>query len=294
MAEGGTGSPDCIGGAPLESDIGVTVIVNGLLGSILKALSRNPDRSELAALIEKYSAKEEIKCAWLQLFGFFKNVVDINSKKPVIQITRTSYSIMVDDILKQLSEYEKSSNVLQIAIPWNYIIKEFQTDGESRGQLWETEKCKEFSDQFKNLESRMDKKHNDMLAGLKKWSDDISNMVKNITNNIPSYANVVTSGIQIPPSASPSVGNSFPYLSFVSSGRHLAPPPFSENGARSRSNSNKRRRVDDGAAVVEPSQQQQSANNKSNQSSKKKSVVGTSNSLITGRKMKSPPADIFV
>ena len=44
MAEGGNSSPDFVGGAPLESAIGVTVIVNGLLGSILKALSRNPDK----------------------------------------------------------------------------------------------------------------------------------------------------------------------------------------------------------------------------------------------------------
>ena len=315
---GGNSSPDSIGGgSPLESDIGVTVIVNGLLGSILKALSRNADRGELASLIEKYSAKDEIKCAWSQLFGFFKDVVDTNLKKPVIQITRSSYSIMVDDILKQLSEYEKSSNILQIAIPWNYVIKEFQTDSESRGQLWETSKRSEYDVQLKNLESRMDKKHNDMIADLKKWSDDIVNIVKNMSNNsAPTYANALVGGFQkgMPhvsvsqagnnmcsfnqplQQPSPSIaGNVHSYPSFEPPGRFLAPPGVSQTGVRSRSNSNKRRQGEDGSVLaVGDDQQQQNDKPKNNLSLKKKSVTGTSNSLLTGRKMKSPPADIFV
>ena len=142
MANSDNSSPDSIGGKTLESSIGVTVISNGLLGSVLKALSRNLDRGELAALIEKQSSKGEIKCAWSQLFGFFKDVVDSNSKKPIVQITRSSYTLMVEDILKQLSDYEKSASILQIAIPWNYIVKDFQTDSESRGELWKTENAK--------------------------------------------------------------------------------------------------------------------------------------------------------
>ena len=113
---------------PLISKIGVTVIVNGLLRSILIFLSQKPDRGELAKLIEKVSSKDEIRCAWMQLFGFFRDVVDSTLKKPVIQITRTSYSNMVEDILKQLSDYERSSNILQSAIPWNYIVKKFITE----------------------------------------------------------------------------------------------------------------------------------------------------------------------
>ena len=95
---------------------------------------------------------------------------------------------------------------------------------------------------------------------------------------------------------SPSIaGNVHSYPSFEPPGRFLAPPGVSQTGVRSRSNSNKRRRGEDGSVLaVGDDQQQQNDKPKNNLSLKKKSVTGTSNSLLTGRKMKSPPADIFV
>ena len=93
----------------------------------------------------------------------------------------------------------------------------------------------------------------------------------------------------VPPPAAPVVGNV---------GHHVpnvpvifpSVPPVSELGARPRllSQNSKRKRIDeDGSFVIGNSATTQNK-------SKKKSVVGTSNSVTAGRKMKSPPADIFV
>jgi len=117
-----------------------------------------------------------------------------------------------------------------------------------------------------------------------------------------SYASALTSGMQnmgtfnsqpMTNASFPPLGNNiYPCPSFEPSSEFLAPP--ATGGARARSNSNKRRRGEDGTAVIVDEPQQQKTNASSVHPAKKKSVIGTSNSLITGRKMKSPPADIFV
>ena len=143
----------------------------------------------------------------------------------------------------------------------------------------------------------MEKKHNDMIADLKKWSDDIVNIVKNISNNpARTYANALVGGFQkgMPHASvsqagnnmcsfsqplqqpSPSiVGNVHSYPSFEAPRRFLAPPGVSQTGVRSRSSSNKRRRGEDGSVLaVGQDQQQQNDKSKNNLSLKKKSVTG--------------------
>ena len=76
-----------------------------------------------------------------------------------------------------------------------------------------------------------------------------------------------------------------------------SPLPISNIGSNNRPRSNsKRRRTEDGyvqePSVQQPGQKESKNHNKGN--GKPKPIVGTSDSSANGRKMRTPPADIFV
>ena len=125
---GESGSDMDSGGGHLES----VILVNGLVCSILRAKSRFSDPKELVNVIETKVQKEEIKTAWHQLFSIFKEVEDPTLKKPVIEIARSSYKLMIEDILKLLSETDRRGPDVQFALPWDFKIHEFQAEIERR------------------------------------------------------------------------------------------------------------------------------------------------------------------
>ena len=142
------------------------------------------------------------------------------------------------------------------------------------------------------LPKAREKKHADLVAYLDRWSVSICNIVNGKNISLPSYDNAVIGSDNLQWNGY--IPNSFaapPQVPQVSiNGSNLAPSAvFKGAGVRSRSNSNKRRRGDDGNPIIVNDEQQQPKDNP-----KKKGIVGTSNSRETGRKMKSPPADIFV
>ena len=55
---------------------------------------------------------------------------------------------------------------LSLLMPWNYVIREFETDSEYRAKEWEQVKAKEIDPKLVDLEHRMEKKHADLVAHL--------------------------------------------------------------------------------------------------------------------------------
>ena len=169
------------------------VIVNGLLCSIFRALTRNPVRKELAFVINRDSSEPLIKEAWNLLFTFYSEAVDKVQRKRIIEITRESTLKLVEDIIVQLDQFGKQDvKLVTLLMPWDYSVKEFETDSEYRAKLWEDEKNREGALKLSDLEQKLEKKHNDLIAHLDRWSTSIANLVNN-RNSSANYANVVAS-----------------------------------------------------------------------------------------------------
>ena len=63
-------------------------IANGLLCSILRALTRDPDKKELAAVINREMSEGPVTEAWKILFSYFSDAMDKSQKKRIIDIAR--------------------------------------------------------------------------------------------------------------------------------------------------------------------------------------------------------------
>ena len=138
----------------------------------------------------------------------------------------------------------------------------------------------------------MEKKRSDLVVNIERWSQSIINLITNGQGQHINYANAL-SGLN---------AGYIPVYPNVPTGN--AKQPVNANTApgndiSDRLRSSKRRRNEDGSftEVVH----QANASNKLHQDhtkgtakSAKKAVVGTSNSSVPGRKMRTPPADIFV
>ena len=290
---------DTGGGDVLKDSNGTVIIVDGLLCSILRAISRSAVQAELISVIEKEATENEVKTSWHKLFSHFKEAIDPTRKKKIIDIDRESTKKRITDIVTQLTKVERESDIMGIfAMPWNYIIKEFRSESEERCRIWEEEKSKDYDSRIDNLEIKMDKKHNELLAAMQ---DMVLNLGRNQQQSIasgiahPTYARVAGgSGVGVELSAGQghqqilghmeNSGRKQDLLQVPSWGNRST-PGGGRRFTRSKSPSIKRLRHDDGT-VTEIEQHQTGQ--------KKKAVTGTSNSAVTGRKMRSPPADIFV
>ena len=94
-------------------------IVDGLLGSILKALSREASKDELSAAVVSEAPAAEIKESWLKLFSFYNTAMDKEMKKPIIRIKRTSSMFIVRDFIDQLRSKDITEDLKLFVIPWN-------------------------------------------------------------------------------------------------------------------------------------------------------------------------------
>ena len=86
------------------------VIVDGLLCSILRALSRSNKDSDLAAAVERDKSEHEISEAWKKLFTFFSDVIDENRKIPIINIKRQTVRLMIEDIIRLFRKKDLTSD----------------------------------------------------------------------------------------------------------------------------------------------------------------------------------------
>ena len=143
------------------------VIIDGLLCSILRAMSRVGASAELASVIEKNASEDEVKTAWVKLFTHFKEAIDPTRKKKVIEIVRETTKGRINDILTQLRKLDIENEDSELLLmPWNYIIKQFESESEER---------------------RMDKKHNELLAAFRGMLNelDVGKKTEQISFTVP-------------------------------------------------------------------------------------------------------------
>ena len=95
----------------------VRVIINGLLCSMIKAISRFPNDQEFVSIIETTVGETEVKEAWLKLFSYFNDVKDDTRKIPIIEIKRQSKRLMVEDIVKLIRKKDLISDCHIFVLP---------------------------------------------------------------------------------------------------------------------------------------------------------------------------------
>ena len=154
-----------------------------------------------------------------------------------------------------------------------------RTESEKLSSIIIEEKAKDHDAKFEAFERKMDKKHSDLCANLQNLMQDfISSQAK---QGYPAtFAKVV--GQQ---------GAGGLHAAGVGNRAQTIPQIVLQQHTRSRSPSVKRQRAEDGGSVTVT---ENNTNENTKKSQKPKPVVGTSDSIKTGRKMRSPPADIFV
>ena len=273
------------------------VIVDGLLCCVARAISRKANMNELSEAVMREFEKGEIANSWTVLFTHFSNAWCKERNKPVIQVARTETRLMVKDIMDHLVMLDTAGEQLQIlCMPWNYIINNLETDSEVRAQHMVTESASHVDSKIEAMEQRMIAKNQEMFISLKAMIENISAP----RQQGATYAGVAAQDQQAGHHVwGPQVGargagpgvqvRVTPAAGYSSRGRDGSLQVSAGQG-RGRSPSIKRVRLDNGDTleVVQDRSNNKSTNNP------KKAVTGTSNANITGRKMRSPPADIFV
>ena len=263
---------------PPESDTGQQVqklVVDGLLCCIAKALSREASLPELISIVERESNDVEVKSSWVKLFDHYHEAYDAGQKKFIKDINRQTTKNRIEDIVNQLNKADKRCDLNFLVMPWNYSIIDLKTDSEKLTDILAAEKAKDHETKFEAFERKMDRKHSELCTSLQNIMQEF----------IASQARPAPSASFASVAAQPAgVGAQ------VSAGGGLQPHArVLQQHQRGRSPSVKRQRADDGSSVTTVSE-----NDATKKPSKSKAVVGTSDSNKAGRKMKSPPADIFV
>ena len=168
-------------------------------------------------------------------------------------------------------------------------MRSFSSDNQRMGEIWETEKAKDNENRLNELEKKVEQCHNKLVFDLRAWSSQLISMLPPpqgaeytpVQLQIPqSYAGVINSQGSV---ANSGGSRQWPQL----------PVPGAPNLARFRDrvgSANKRQRVDDTANH----KQQNQSSRVPNDANKAKVVVGTAASQDANRKMRVPPADIFV
>jgi hypothetical protein len=282
--EGGDNPPEQQG----VQDTQAKLLVDGLLSCIMKALSRSPSLVELVSVIDRESNELEVKSSWTKLFEHFNDAYDVTQKKKVKDINRQSTKIRIEDIVTQLGKLDKTENADFLVMPWNYKMKLFESDGEKLNNIMVEENAKDYDAKLQALEMRMEKKHGELLNHLQTFlhgafaehkKPDLATTFAGITARGGGGATGGSAGGAAGGAAAARQGN----------GRNIT-----AGRVRSVSPSVKRFRADDGSSVASDVAGDTTNQGFRYQNKSKAAVTGTSDSNKTGRKMRSPPADIFV
>lgn len=295
--------------------MGSKVINNGLLCSILHVMSAAPNEDELIARIEHDVAIDEILEARKKLFSYFSDVICSERKKPILDVDRHTTKRYIKDIVDQLVKIDKNTDVKIFCMPYDYDRHKFESESTKLTNVIEREISNEFDNKIEALEHRMNEKHRALHDSI---VESVNRALQQKSGQSePSYASVAFGG------ARPKTGAGItgatgppPVILSVPGGQHqglTAKDNYMQNRApegavggqpnggehlrvqsrllervRGRSPSVKRLRSEDGSPVTVTGRS-------GSRQPKQKCVVGTSNNAVqTGRKMRSPPADIFV
>ena len=276
------------------------LIVDGLLCSIVKAQTRTINDSELVEAIDRDIDDCEVSASWYKLFNYFSDAVDENSKKLIKDIKRQSVKAMIEDLVKFLRMKDKYLDFNMLVVPWSYTLWPFITDSEKMGTTWQKESVVDMEKRISNIENRFSKKQDELITQLHNWSQSLVNLVKPGASVFPGTP-LYNTGYNVPPRASPEVlnGPSFGNISFpttrpaysTSDFPPLPPQGSSNNLSVPIKSSMFRNRI--GSANKRPRIDNDKDASKSHEN-RKNFIMGTANSATSGRKMKSPPVDIFI
>ena len=295
---GGGVSSDSIATADV---LGEKVINDGLLCSILLALSGSPGTEDLISRIERdISDVSEILLARKKLFTFYSGIICGERKKLILDIERQTTRNYIKDIVDQLVKIDKVTDGKMFCMPFDYKIRKFETEEARVAHVIETEISNEFDLKIEALEKRMNEKNRALHDSI------LESVTKSLQQHSTSYAGAVLGARQVEGAGGGvacgvKLGVMGPPLPVGSGGGvsqqvgGTGSRQFSvDNRIRGRSPSVKRFRDNEGLSH-DVQNVKSGRERSSSRPSQKKGVVGTSNnSVITSRKMRSPPADIFV
>ena len=108
--------------------LGQRVICDGLLCSILHAMSHSASKEEFISVIDRECEEAEILQSRKKLCTCFKDVHCDRQKKPILDITRGSKKKNIEDIIGQMLKVDKSVLSELFHMPWDYILKTFKSD----------------------------------------------------------------------------------------------------------------------------------------------------------------------
>ena len=285
------------------------MINNGLLCSIALSMSSFPNKDDFVTQVERKCDIPDIMEARRMLFTHYKDVICPERNEHILGIKRKSTKNFILDIVNQMMKIDKTgSDMDMFCMPWNYKLKVFESEEESIVRTMENEMSTELDMKIEALEKRLNEKnrllHSSIVESVQKALGNTNVAGSTFVAGVPSYANVVgktgTETGAIPkilvngadgPGVGAGLGGGWADAG-AGSGGHVnrGTDSLGLRRIRSRSDSNKRRRGNDGEPV---DTQVEAGNVIPPRRVHKPCVVGTAG-ITAGRKMRSPPADIFV
>ena len=151
------------GGSKTVMDVDVSgekLINNGLLCSILHALSSSPGAEGLVARVERDCTDvAEILKARKKLFTYFSDVMCNDRKKLILDIERQTTKNYIKDIVDQMIKVDRVTEAKMFCMPYDYELKRFETDDSRLTKVIEKELSSELDMKIEALENRINEKH---------------------------------------------------------------------------------------------------------------------------------------
>jgi hypothetical protein len=284
--------------------LGAKLINNGLLCSIALSMSSFPNKDDFVTQVESKCDIPDIMEARRMLFTHYKDVICPERNEHILDIKRKSTKNFILDIVNQMMKIDKTGSAMDMfCMPWNFKLKVFESEGESIVRTMENEMSTELDMKIEALENRLNEKnrllHSSIVESVKKALGNTNVAGTTFVAGVPSYANVVgktgaeTGAIpKILVNGAVGQGVGAGLGGGAGAGGHVnrGAANLGLRNIRSRSDSNKRRRGNDGEPV---DTQVEAGNDIPPRRAHKPCVVCTAG-ITAGRKMRSPPADIFV
>ena len=178
----------------VQEDVqGNKVICDGLLCSILHAVSHFANKEEFVSVIERECGEHEIIAARRKLFTFYRDVICDKQKKPVLDITRGSVKKNIEDIVEQILKVDQNVKSQIFYMPWDYVMKPFTSDTEIRADLIEKELGAEIDIKIDSLKQEMVVKNQAIIELIHSKFNEVIKQVS-VSNKGPSYASVTGHG----------------------------------------------------------------------------------------------------
>ena len=269
---------------------GPKLINDGLLCNIAMSMSSFPNKEDFVAQVERVCDISEIMEARRKLFTHYYDAICPENKELILGIKRQTPKKFILDIVNQMMKIDKTgSDMNMFCMPWNYKLRLFESESETLCKTMEKEMSNELDMKIEALENRLNEKNRLLHSS-------IVESVNKAIAQVPSYAGIAgAAGRQT--GAIPKIlvqevggqaGEAGDRVRTVQGGR------LTEGGVRTRtrSESNKRRRGNDGEPIAVQDEREK-VEKAGQRRAQKPCVVGTAGATA-GRKMRAPPADIFV